>query len=157
MPDKTLHPAMNDDVVLLVEDDPNDVTLAQHAMREVGFPYRIVIARDGAEALDYLFCTGPFAGRDRADTPLLILLDLKMPRVGGLEVLRRLKADPFLKHVTVAVLTSSREERDQASAGEYGANLYIRKPTSFDDFLSVIRQVRDLLQVFKNDVNPSLR
>jgi two-component system, response regulator len=140
---------MNEDFVLLVEDNPDDVALALHAFREIRFPHKTVVARNGTEALDFLFGTGPYAGRDKTVTPLLILIDLKLPLIGGLEVLRRLKADPLLKHIVVVVLTSSTEESDHAKAKDLGTNLYIHKPTNFDDFVIVMKRVLHMLSALK--------
>jgi CheY-like chemotaxis protein len=125
--------------ILLVEDSENDIeltlaALAKHVSNEVE------VARDGAEALDYLYRRGAFAGRaNRA--PALVMLDLKMPKVDGLEVLRTIKADPALKCIPVVVLTSSRERRDLAESYERGANAYVVKPVEFENFLNAVKQL----------------
>jgi len=144
---------VNENIVLLVEDNPDDVELTLLAFREIGFNHQIVVARDGSEALDYLFCKGVYAGRDRKAAPILILLDLKMPKVGGLEVLRRLRADPDLKHAFVALLTTSTEEKDQAEARTLGSNLYIAKATHYAEFIDISKRVQDLLDA---RLSPSL-
>jgi two-component system, response regulator len=125
--------------ILLVEDNPNDVELALHAFKHNNLTNRIQVARDGAEALDYLFGRGEFAQRDVNDTPKVILLDLKLPKVDGLEVLRMVKADPRLRLIPVVVLTSSREERDIVESYKLGVNSYIVKPIDFQQFTEAIR------------------
>jgi two-component system response regulator len=129
---------MNTSTILLVEDNDDDIVLTQRAFRKANIANPVVIARDGAEALDYLFGTGAHAGRDPADAPAVILLDLKLPKVDGLEVLRRLRADPRTRLVRTVVLTSSREEQDLIRSYELGACSYIRKPVEFDKFLSAV-------------------
>lgn len=124
--------------ILLAEDDPKDVELTLSALAEHNLANEVVVARDGAEALDYLQCSGPFAGRTRGN-PAVVLLDLKMPRIDGLEVLRRVKADPALKSVPVVVLTSSREDRDLAACYELGVNAYVVKPVEFADFIAAVK------------------
>jgi two-component system response regulator len=120
--------------ILLVEDNPNDVQLTLHALKESGLTNRIRVVRDGAEALEFLFAR-------RVDAPKVVMLDLKLPRVDGLEVLRTVKADPRMKTVPVVVLTSSGEVRDIARAYELGANSYLVKPVDFDDFTALIRHL----------------
>jgi two-component system, response regulator len=131
--------------LLHVEDNADDVELTRLAFKDIQFPYKVVSVGDGAQALEFLFGTGEFKGRDKRDTPALILLDLNLPKVQGLEVLRQLKADPVLKHVLVVVLTSSVEDKDKKRAEELGTNLYIQKPVSYDDFGAVVRQIADLM------------
>ncbi len=126
--------------VLLVEDDPNDLKLCLHAFRKHRVANSIEVARDGAEALEYLFRTGRFADRP-AGNPHVILLDLKLPRVDGLEVLRRVKGDPATRTIPVVVLTSSREDRDLAACYSLGVNSYIVKPVDFDQFAGVVDQL----------------
>jgi two-component system response regulator len=128
-------------VILLVEDNPDDEALTLRAFRKNGILSKVVVARDGVEALDYLFATGRHAGRDAADRPQLVLLDLKLPRIDGLEVLRRLRADPGARLQPVVVLTTSNEERDILSSYELGANSYIRKPVDFEQFMEAVRQL----------------
>jgi CheY-like chemotaxis protein len=131
--------------VLHVEDNPDDVELTQIAFKEIHFPYQVVAVDDGAKALDFLFGRGKFSERDKRDTPALVLLDLNLPKVHGLEVLAQMKADPLLKHVLVIVLTSSSEESDRQRAAELGTNLYIQKPVNFDEFGAVARKIESLL------------
>jgi two-component system, response regulator len=127
--------------ILLVEDTPDDVALTMRALHQSGIAREVVVARDGVEALDYLRGTGPFAGRDVRRQPALVLLDLKLPRLGGLEVLREMQADPELSTLRVVVLTSSREEEDIVASYAYGACSYVRKPVDFNEFLSAVRRL----------------
>jgi two-component system, response regulator len=127
--------------ILLVEDNPNDVKLALHALKTANLGNPIRIARDGVEALDFVFCTGPHAGRRIEDTPKVILLDLKLPRIDGHEVLKRIKADPRTATIPVVVLTTSREERDVLQSYELGANSYIVKPVDFEQFTQSVRDI----------------
>lgn len=135
--------------VLYVEDNPDDVELTKVAFNESGFPYKIVVVTDGAKAVDFLFASGEFQNRDRRDTPALVLLDLNLPKVHGLEVLSRLKADPLFKNVLVVILTSSNEEKDREQAAQLGTDLYIQKPVNFDDFAAMARQIEALLKAMK--------
>jgi len=127
--------------ILLVEDNPDDVELTLHAFQKHNLTNRIHVVRDGAEALEFLFCTGAYADRDFQAVPQVILLDLKLPKVDGLEVLRRLKADPRTRVIPVVVLTASREERDVVESYQLGANSYIVKPADFEQFTEAVRQV----------------
>ena len=127
--------------ILLVEDNPKDVTLTLHALRQEKLANDIQVARDGEEALDFLFCRGPFAGRSFEHPPRLVLLDLKIPKVDGLEVLRAVKSDPRTKPIPVVVLTSSREERDLVDSYRLGVNGYIQKPVDFDSFRQAVKQL----------------
>jgi two-component system response regulator len=127
--------------ILLVEDNPNDAKLALHALKTANLGNPIQIARDGVEALDFVFCTGPHAGRRIEDAPKVILLDLKLPRIDGHEVLKRIKADPRTATIPVVVLTTSREERDVLQSYELGANSYIVKPVDFEQFTQVVRDI----------------
>jgi two-component system, response regulator len=127
--------------ILLVEDNPRDLKLALHAFAQHRLDGQVHVARDGAEALDYLFGTGAHAGRDPAQRPRLVVLDLKLPRIDGTEVLRRVRADPRTQTIPVVVLTSSREETDIDRCYRLGANSYIVKPVEFDRFLEVSRQL----------------
>ena len=127
--------------ILLVEDDPNDVELTLHALKKYNVVNRIHVARDGVEALDYIFGTGPTAHREFKDMPKLVLLDLKLPKVDGLEVLRRLKGDPLTMRIPVVILTSSREESDLIASYDNGANSYITKPVDFQQFSEAVRQL----------------
>jgi two-component system response regulator len=127
--------------ILLVEDNPDDVELALHALKKNNFSNRIHVVRDGVEALDFIFATGSYEGRDLHAVPRLILLDLKLPRVDGLEVLRRVKADPRTRTIPVVVLTSSREERDIVESYQLGVNSYIVKPVDFQQFTEAVREL----------------
>lgn len=127
--------------ILLVEDNPNDVELTLHALRVNNLANRIQVVRDGAEALEFLFCTGAYANRTIEDGPKVILLDLKLPRVDGLEVLRQIKSDPGTRAIPVVVLTSSREEPDIAQSYQLGVNSYIVKPVNFERFTEAVRQL----------------
>ena len=128
-------------VILLVEDNPDDEALALRALQKNNIANRVVVARDGAEALDYLFGTGVHAGRDVSDTPTVVLLDLKLPKVDGLEVLRRLRADERTTGIPVVALTSSAEDKDILESHRSHVNSYIRKPVDFVHFVEVVRQV----------------
>ncbi|HLE77033.1 MAG TPA: response regulator [bacterium] len=127
--------------ILLVEDNPDDVELTLHALRTNNVTNKIHVARDGAEALDFIFGRGPHAGRSLRDGPKVILLDLKLPKVDGLEVLRQIKSDPSVQRIPVVVLTSSREERDVVRSYELGVNSYIVKPVDFTQFAEAVRQL----------------
>ena len=124
-------------VILLVEDNPDDEMLTLRAFRKKKILNPVVVARDGVEALDYLFATGTHAGRDMGVMPSLILLDLKLPKVDGLEVLKRVRADERTKRIPVVMLTSSKEQQDLVTSYDLGANSYIRKPVDFEDFIEV--------------------
>jgi two-component system, response regulator len=123
--------------ILLVEDNPEDAELTMRALRKRNLANHVHWAKDGEEALDYLFCTGPYAGRDQGRPPKLVLLDIKMPKIDGIEVLRRIKASQ-LKTVPVVVMTSSNEERDVLESYRLGVNSYIVKPVNFDSFLETV-------------------
>jgi two-component system response regulator len=125
--------------ILLVEDNPNDVRLTLHALRNYNLTNNIHVIRDGAEALDFIFCTGEYAQRNMAQPPKVILLDLKLPLVTGLEVLQQIKADERTCLIPVVVLTSSREERDIVDSYRLGVNSYITKPVDFEQFTEAVR------------------
>lgn len=127
--------------ILLVEDNPDDVELALLALEEYNIANRIHVVRDGAEALDYLFCRGAYDGRNADDKPKVILLDLKLPRVDGLEVLQAIKADPQLRQIPVVMLTASNQETDLVRSYELGVNSYIVKPVDFDQFKDAMRSI----------------
>ncbi len=127
--------------LLLVEDNPQDLELALRALKKGNITNRIEVARDGAEALDFLFCRGAHAGRNITDTPKVVLLDLKLPKVDGLDVLRQIKADPRTRSIPVVVLTSSREQRDLIESYELGVNSYIVKPVNFESFTKAVQDL----------------
>ena len=128
-------------VILLVEDNPDDEELTRLAFHECKFANELVIVRDGQEALDYLFATDKYSDRDVCDQPQVVLLDLKLPKVDGLEVLQRIRADERTKILPVVILTSSRQERDMVSSYSQGANSYIQKPVDFNQFVEAVRQL----------------
>lgn len=130
-----------DKVILLVEDNPDDEALTIRALRRANVRNGIVVAHDGVEALDYLFGTGAWAGRDARAIPEVVLLDLKLPRMDGLEVLRRIRADSRTRLLPVVVLTSSSEEQDRVESYHLGANSYVRKPVEFAQFADAVRQL----------------
>ena len=132
---------MTDKMILLVEDNRDDEVLTLRALRKNRITNEVVVVRDGAEALEYLFGTGRYEGRDTTVMPDLILLDLKLPKVDGLEVLRRLRADQGTRPLPVVILTSSTEEQDVLKGYGLGANSYIRKPVDFDEFTEAARQL----------------
>src|SRR6266545_5323083 len=132
---------MNNKILLLVEDNPDDETLTLRAFAKNNISNEVVVAHDGVEALDYLFGTGAYEGRDVRIQPQLILLDLKLPKLDGLEVLRRLRADERTKLLPVVVLTSSKEDEDRIESYRLGANSYIRKPVDFLQFIEAVRQL----------------
>jgi len=132
---------MNNKIILLVEDNPDDEALTLRALKKNNILNEVVVAHDGVEALDYLFATGSHAGRDTAVMPEVILLDLKMPKIDGLEVLRRVRADESTRLLPVVVLTSSKEERDMIESYSLGANSYIRKPVDFIQFGEAVQQL----------------
>ena len=129
---------MNNRSILLVEDNPKDEMLTLRVLKKCQVANTIVVVRDGAEALDYLLGTGEFAGREVADLPTVVLLDLNLPKIDGLEVLRRIRKDERTKLLPVVILTSSDEEKDLISGYELGANSYVRKPVSFSDFSTAV-------------------
>ena len=131
----------NEKIILLVEDNPDDEALTIRALKQHNIANEVVVAHNGAEALDYLFGTGAYQGRDLADTPAVVLLDLRLPKIGGLEVLRRLRSDTRTKRLPVVILTSSEEDKDKIQGYELGANSYVRKPVDFDQFSEAVRQL----------------
>ncbi len=132
---------MSNNIIMVVEDNQDDLDLTLRAFAKNNILNEIVIARDGVEALDYLFATGAHQGRDLRVMPEVILLDLKMPRMGGIEALKRIRSDARTKLLPVVVLTSSDEERDMIDSYECGVNSYIRKPVDFNQFVDAVRQL----------------
>jgi two-component system response regulator len=141
--------------ILLIEDNPDDELLTLRAFKKNNISNEVVVARDGVEALDYLFGTGAYTGRDTADTPQVVLLDLKLPKLSGLEVLRKIREEPLTKLLPVIILTTSSEESDVLSGYELGANSYIRKPVDFTQFLESVRQL-GLYWLVLNQAPPSV-
>ena len=127
--------------ILLVEDNPDDEALATRALKKSNLSNDIAVARDGAESLDYLFCTGQYEDRNTNDMPALILLDLKLPKIDGLEVLRRLREDDRTKNLSIVALTSSSEEQDLIDSYDLHVNSYVRKPVDFNQFTEAVAQV----------------
>ena|ERR1041384_6262820 len=132
---------MNIKTILLVEDNPDDEVLTLHALRKSRIGNKVVVAHDGAEALDFLFCKNAFADRDPHDMPQLVLLDIKLPKIDGLEVLQRIRADPRTQLLPVVMLTSSKEQQDLLKAYKGGANSYMRKPVDFNQFVDAVGQL----------------
>jgi len=132
---------MNNRMILLVEDNPDDEALTLRALKKNHIGNTVFVVRDGAEALDFLFCTNIYADRDPNDLPQIILLDIKLPKIDGLEVLRRIRKDKRTRLLPVVILTSSKEEQDLIEAYEGGANSYIRKPVDFTQFAESIQQL----------------
>lgn len=132
---------MEEKIILLVEDNPDDVTLTERALKKSHILNKLIVAKDGVEALDYLFGTGSWAGRDMNNMPEIVLLDLKLPKIDGLEVLKRIRANAQTKLLPVVILTSSKEEKDLIDGYSMGANSYIRKPVNFNQFADAVRQL----------------
>ena len=132
---------MDNKMILLVEDNPDDEALTLRALKKHNIGNKVFVVRDGAEALDFLFCTGAYADRDPNDIPQVTLLDLKLPKVDGLDVLRRLRADNRTRLLPIVILTSSNEERDLIEGYKNGANSYVRKPVDFNEFLEAVREL----------------
>ena len=132
---------MEDKMILLVEDNADDEALTLRALKKNNIGNTVVVVRDGAEALDFLFCTGAYADRDSRNKPQVVLLDLKLPKVDGMEVLRRIRAEPSTRTLPVVILTSSKEEQDVINSYLMGVNSYVRKPVDFIQFVEAIRQL----------------
>lgn len=147
---------MDGKIILLVEDNPDDEALTLRALKKNNIKNEVVVARDGVEALDYLFGTGAHAGRDLDVLPQVVLLDLKLPRVDGFEVLRRVREDSRTKLLPIVILTTSNEEQDRIKGYGLGANSFVRKPVQFDQFLEAVRQL-GLYWLILNEPAPTPR
>lgn len=144
---------MDNKVILLVEDNPNDEVLTLRALKKNKIVNDIVVAHDGVEALDYLFGKGQYAGRDTRSMPQMVLLDLKLPKVDGLQVLQKIRSNELTKRLAVVVFTSSTEEEDLVKSYDLGANSYVRKPVDFEQFLDATRQL-GIYWLVLNEVAP---
>ena len=147
---------MNGKNILLVEDNPSDVKLTKRALEQNQITNELIVAEDGGEALDYLFATGQYAGRDVRDTPAVVLLDLKLPRIDGLEVLQKIRAGELTRLIPVVILTSSDQEQDMIASYKLGANSYIRKPVDFHRFTEAVRTL-GLYWLLLNEPPPPLK
>ncbi len=145
---------MEDKLILLIEDNPDDQALTLRALKKNNIGNRVVIKQDGVEALDFLFCQGADAGRDPHDLPQVILLDLKLPKIDGLEVLRRIRSDERTRRLPVVILTSSKEDQDMINGYGYGANSYVRKPIDFNQVVEAVNQL-GLYWLVLNEPPPS--
>jgi two-component system response regulator len=130
---------MDKEIILLVEDNPDDVDLTLRALKKNNITNQVVVAKDGVEALDYLHGTGPYAGRDKRELPVVIMLDLKLPKINGMEVLKNIRQDETTRLVPVVILTSSAEQKDMVESYKLGANSYIRKPVDFEQFVEAVK------------------
>jgi two-component system response regulator len=146
---------MTQPIILVVEDNDDDAELTAMAFRDANISNSVVRLEDGVQALDYLFCRGPHAARDATELPCVVLLDLKLPRLGGLEVLAALRSDERTKRLPVVILTSSNEERDRFAAYDNHANSYVRKPVDYDQFVAAARQL-GLYWIVLNQQPPAL-
>lgn len=146
---------MSEGVILLVEDNPDDVELTMRALKKNNIKNEIVVAHDGVEALDYLFGTGTHAERDTSVMPVVILLDLKLPKIDGLDVLKHIRSGNRTKMIPVVILTSSKEEKDLIESYSFHANSYIQKPVDFDQFMDTVRHL-GLYWLILNEVPPSI-
>ena len=147
---------MKTKTILLIEDDPDDEELTLRALKKSHILNDVVVARDGAEALEYLYATGKYANRDQGLQPAVVLLDLKLPKINGLEVLRRMRADPRTKLLPVVIFSSSKEEQDIIEGYRLGANSYISKPVDVEQFLKAVANL-GLYWLLLNDAPPTLR
>ena len=147
---------MRDKKILLVEDNPDDELLVMRSLKKANVFNEVTVAHDGAEALDYLFGTGDYAGRDINDTPAVTLLDLKLPKIDGLGVLRKIREDERFRNLPVVILTSSREQEDIIQSYALGANSYVRKPVEFNNFADAVRQL-GLYWLVLNEIPPLQR
>lgn len=147
---------INSGRILLVEDNPSDVDLTRRALEKSRIGNELVVAEDGQEALDYLWGSGAHAGRDVSDLPALMLLDLKLPRLPGLEVLRRVRGDARTRRMPIVILTTSKEEEDRAAGYDFGVNSYILKPVDFQQFAAAVEQL-GLYWLVINEAPPRVR
>ena len=147
---------MKDKIILLIEDNPDDEALTLRALEKNNIKNDVVVARNGAEALDYLFGTGSYSGRDLTVMPQVTLLDLKLPKIDGLEVLRQLRANELTRLLPVVILTSSNEEQDRVNGYGLGANSYVRKPIDFGQFMDAVREL-GLYWLILNEPAPTTR
>lgn len=148
---------MNSKVILLIEDNPDDEALTLRALKKANIQNEVVVARDGAEALDFLFGgVGGYAGRDTTDLPAVVLLDLKLPKINGLELLKSIRSDERTKFLPVVILTSSKEDQDLQEGYRHGANSYVRKPVNFDEFVAATRDL-GLYWLLLNEPAPTPR
>ena len=132
---------MGEKMIMLVEDNPDDEELTLRALRKAKIANEVVVTRDGSEALEFLFGTGAYAGRDLSRMPAVVLLDLKLPKLNGIDVLKRLRADPRTKHLAIVVLTSSSEDEDKVRSYDSGANSYVRKPVESTAFIEAVTRL----------------
>ena len=132
---------MEDKIILLVEDNPDDVELTLRAFKQNNISNKVIVAKDGVEALDYLFGKGMYTGRDVKDMPVVTLLDLKLPKISGLEVLKAIRQNEFTKLLPVVILTSSTQEQDVVNGYKLGANSYVRKPVDFTEFIQAVKSL----------------
>jgi len=144
---------MAEKIILLVEDNPDDETLTLRALKKNNIKNKVIVVRDGVEALDYLFCRGEYADRDPGLPPQVVLLDLKLPKLDGLEVLRQIRANEQTKLQPVVILTSSKEDQDLINGYKLGVNSYVRKPVNFGDFSEAIKQL-GLYWLILNEIPP---
>ncbi len=142
--------------ILLIEDNPSDVELTKRALEKGSIRNELIVATDGQEALDYIFGTGAYAGRDTSDMPTLTLLDLKLPKVSGMDVLRQIRAEACTRRMPVVILTSSREDQDLAAGYDLGVNSYIRKPVDFNQFAHAVEQL-GLYWLVLNELPPKVK
>jgi CheY-like chemotaxis protein len=134
-----MSPHSNEPDILMVDDSPDDIELTLHALRSEHLANRVFVAHDGEEALNFLFCTGPHSGRSFDRPPKLVLLDLKLPKIDGMQVLQRVKTDPRTRTIPVVMMTSSKEERDRIGGYNLGVNSYLQKPVDFEDFRKLVK------------------
>jgi two-component system response regulator len=132
---------MDAKTILVVEDNPDDEELTLRSLRRAHIANKVIVARDGGEALDYLYASGEYAGRDATQIPALVLLDLKLPIVGGIDILKRIRAEPATRYLPVVIMTSSSEDEDMVKSYDSGANSYIRKPVDFSEFAGAVQQL----------------